>query len=72
LALSSAGSGAPLAAAARVGQVTKTRAVDAAQSQVRPGGREVLVDAAGSKRWHPLRPAMEAANALSEPFEKIL
>jgi SAM-dependent methyltransferase len=50
----------------------KTRVVDAALAQVRPGGLVIFIDYARPAPWHPLRPVMAAVFALLEPFAKTL
>jgi len=50
----------------------KTRVVDAALAQVRPGGQAIFIDYARPWRLHPLRPVMAAVFGLLEPFAKTL
>ena len=50
----------------------KTRVVDAALAQIRPGGQVIFIDYARPAAWHPLRPVMAAVFALLEPFAKML
>ena len=50
----------------------KTRVVDAALAQVRPGGLAIFIDYARPSPWHPVRPVMAAVFALLEPFAKTL